>query len=357
MINLDDQEKILQLQGGNSVIQSIDNLPKQLKQSLEESLKINYSQDYNQIENVVVCGMGGSRFPSLIIKNLFKDKLKIPYLINDDYSLPEFVNEKTLVILSSYSGTTEEVISCSYQAINKKAKITGLTVGGELKNIFEKYQLPFYLIDPIYNPSEQPRIGFGYFVGGHLGILINLKIININHEEIFQAVDNLEKIIEQFKINISIDNNPIKKLALNLYEKYPYYIVSEFLTGVGNAIANQTNETAKSISTFRVIPELNHHLMEGLKFPDILKELLTFVFFYSNLYSEKIKKRFHITKEVVEQNQIKTLWYELKGKNKIEQTFELMAIGSYLSMYLSVLYEQDPKIIPFVDYFKKRLKE
>ena len=54
-------------------------------------------------------------------------------------------------------------------------------------------------------------------------------------------------------------------MAQKIINKYPYYIVSEFLTGVGNTIVNQTNETAKSISSFRVIPELNHHLMEGLK--------------------------------------------------------------------------------------------
>jgi glucose/mannose-6-phosphate isomerase len=97
--------------------------------------------------------------------------------------------------------------------------------------------------------------------------------------------------------------------------------------------------------------------MEGLKFPDKLKELLVFVFFYSDLYSTSIQKRFTITKDVVEQNKVETIWYQLEGKNKIQQVFELMAVGSFLSLYLSVLYEQDPKVIPYVDYFKKKLKE
>jgi len=45
------------------------------------------------------------------------------------------------------------------------------------------------------------------------------------------------------------------------------------------------------------------------------------------------------------------------GKNKIEQVFEMMALGSFFSMYLSVLYKENPAAIPYVDYFKKRLKE
>ncbi|GAB4218647.1 MAG: bifunctional phosphoglucose/phosphomannose isomerase [Candidatus Microgenomates bacterium] len=358
MTNLDYVKKILDLQGGDTVIKSINSLPNQLEQSFSEATKINFQNNYlKEIDNIVICGMGGSRFPGLIIKELFKDKIKKPIIINDNYQLPFFVNEKTLVILSSYSGTTEEVLEMARQAKEKNAKITGLTIGGDLKKFFDDNQYPFYLINPIYNPSNQPRIGFGYFVGGILGLIFRLNLIEESAKNIIKAIDYLKNKVEDYKIEKLTNNNKTKQLALNLFQKYPFYIVSEHLIGVGNAIANQTNETAKSISDFRIIPELNHHLMEGLKFPEKIKNLLVFIFLYSNLYSSSIQKRFFITKDVVEQNQVATIWYELEGKNKIEQVFELMAIGSFLSLYLSVLYEQDPKAIPYVDYFKKKLKE
>lgn len=357
MIDLDDIKKIVELQGGDLVIKSIDNLSLQLSESFKNSYLIEFPEDFKKVSSVVVCGQGGSRFPSHIIKELFKEKLAIPYIVNDDYNLPGFVDENTLIILSSYSGTTEEVLSCGEKAVKKGAKICGITVGGDLKTFLTKNNYPNYIIDPVYNPSNQPRIGFGYFVGGHLGILFKLGFIKSEKTEVEQAIDNLKQLTKDFMVETGKDRNQIKKLAEKLYQRYPYFIVSEFLTGVGNAIANQTNETAKSISSFRIIPELNHHFLEGLKFPDKLKEILTFVFFFSNFYSPKIQKRFSITKDVVEQNKIETAWFELKGKNKIEQTFELMAIGSYLSMYLSVLYGQDPKVIPYVDYFKKKLAE
>jgi len=89
MINIDDQ-----------VLESINFFPEQVKNSLEKSLKLNLPKKYQQIENIVACGMGGSRFPHHIIKELFKEEIKIPYLINDDYSLPGFVDNNTLVILS-----------------------------------------------------------------------------------------------------------------------------------------------------------------------------------------------------------------------------------------------------------------
>lgn len=357
MKQLDDIKFILQLQGGNKVVESLDNLKNQLQQSFSEIQRIDFPFDYKKVKNIVFCGMGGSRFPALIVKELFKTEINLPIIINDDYLLPNFIDKNSLVILSSYSGTTEEVIENYKQALEKKAKIIGITTGGETAKTLQEKKFPLYIFNPIYNPSGQPRIGFGYSVGSFLGLLIKLNFLKIKKEIIFNSLQKMSQLIKNLKLEIPTENNPAKKLAVDLYQKYPYFVVAEFLTGWGNAISNQTNETAKTIATYRVIPELNHHLMEGLKNPSTIKNLLIFVFFFSNLYSTSIKKRFFITKEVVEKNKIKTLWVEIQGKNKIEQTFYAMALGSYLSMYLSVLYKEDPSIIPYVDYFKKRLKE
>ncbi|MEX1052250.1 MAG: SIS domain-containing protein [Patescibacteria group bacterium] len=354
---LDNKEEIINSQGGPNVIKSVDSLQDQLSQSFNEALNIKFQPSYKKAKNAVICGMGGSRFPSLIISKLFKEKFTIPYEIVDDYVLPGYVNNETLVIASSYSGTTEEVVMGAKDAVKKGAMLTGITTGGELIDIFEKNSSPYYLFVPKFNPSNQPRIGFGYMVGGHLGLLINLGYIKADENTVNSSINNLKLLTKNLMIDNPTEHNPAKKMASDILEKYPYFIVSEFLTGVGNAVANQTNETAKTISSFRIIPELNHHLMEGLKHPDMLKRLGVFIFFFSDLYSERIIKRFKITKEVVEKNSIQTLWHELQGQNKIEQVFELMAFGSYLSMYLAALRKEDPTVIPFVDYFKEQLKK
>ena len=240
------------------VTKSINLFPNQINDSFKKSLLVIFPEEYLHVKNIVACGMGGSRFPHYIIKELFKEELTIPYFINDDYNLPGFVDSNTLVILSSYSGTTEEVLSMGKKAYEKKAKIIGISDGGELKDFLSEIRAPGYFFDPIYNPSGQPRIGFGYLIGGIIGLLLNLKILDYHKNEIISAFN---------KIKIKEIETEAEQMAKKVLNKYPYYIVSEFLTGVGNAIANQTNETAKSISSFRVIPELNHHLMEGLKNP------------------------------------------------------------------------------------------
>lgn len=357
MIDLNDRDAILKTQGGDTVLKSVDAFPLQVTASWAESQRVEFPDDYKKVSSILVCGMGGSRFPALILRELFKEEITVPYLINDDYHLPGFVDKNTLVILSSYSGTTEEVIINGKASLKKGAKLAGIAAGGEVESFLKEHNYPVYVFDPVYNPSKQPRIGFGYNVGGHLGIMMKLGLIKADKKKVADALKNFSRLLEKFQIGIPTDRNPAKQLAEMLYDRYPYYIVAEFLTGVGNAFQNQTNETAKLISSFRVIPELNHHLMEGLKSPEAHRNLALFIFFFSKYYSPSIQKRFHITKEVVEQNKINTYWYELKGANKIEQAFEMMGLGTYVTMYLAALYEQDPSIIPFVDYFKNKLKE
>lgn len=331
----------------NIVLKSINLFPKQIKDSFEKSSELILPKKFLRVKNIIACGMGGSRFPHYIIKELFKEEITIPYLINDDYNLPGFVDSNTLVILSSYSGTTEEVLTTGQKAYKKNAKIIGISSGGPLKDFLRQIKAPGYFFDPIYNPSGQQRIGFGYLIGGIIGLLLKLEVLNFKKNDVLSAINN---------IDVKKIENDAKQMAQKVINKYPYYIVSEFLTGVGNAIANQTNETAKSISSFRVIPELNHHLMEGLKNPDELKKISIFIFFFSKLFSSSIQKRFLVTKEIVEKNNIETLWYELKGQNKVEQAIELMAFGNYLTIHLSALYGENPATVPFVDYFKKKLK-
>ncbi|MCX7881029.1 MAG: hypothetical protein N2482_00745 [Patescibacteria group bacterium] len=357
MIDLDNIKDFLKSSDNQKVVQSLDNLNHQIEQSFIEVEKTSFPYFYKKANNIVICGMGGSRFPALIIKELFKDELSLPIIINDDYLLPGFVNKKTLVILSSYSGTTEEVLINAQKSLNKKALIFAITSGNQLAKICLEKKLPVYVFRPLYNPSNQPRIGFGYSIGALLSFLIKLGFLNVDKKKVMVAIKKIPKLTASFKTDIETKKNPAKQLALSLYQKYPYFTVAEFLTGWGNALANQTNETAKNISIFRVIPELNHHLMEGLKHPQEIKKLLVFVFFYSSLYSSSIQKRFLITKEVVEKNRIKTLWLTFSGKDKIEQVFEAMALGSYFTFYLSLLYQENPSLIPYVDYFKKRLKE
>lgn len=72
---------------------------------------------------------------------------------------------------------------------------------------------------------------------------------------------------------------------------------------------------------------------------------------------KRIKQRLEITKDVVDKNNIKSYTFKLKAPSKLSQVFELIQFGSFVNFYLAMLYNQDPAPIPWVDYFKEKLKE
>ena len=95
--------------------------------------------------------------------------------------------------------------------------------------------------------------------------------------------------------------------------------------------------------------------MEGLPKPDSNTETLHFVFFDSPLYSNKISKRYALTKEVVEKNNVKTSSFNLRGASKMSQVYEVLTAGSFMALFLTKKYNINPMEIPWVDYFKAKL--
>ena len=65
---------------------------------------------------VVIAGMGGSAIGGDLIKALTADSATVPIEVVRDYSLPAWVGPSTAVICVSYSGNTEESLSCYDEA-------------------------------------------------------------------------------------------------------------------------------------------------------------------------------------------------------------------------------------------------
>lgn len=337
------------------ILETIKKYPDQLKQAWDEINEIEFPKDFGYVVNVVVCGMGGSALGARMIDSLINDKVKVPIEIFNQYHVPNYTGGKTLIVSSSYSGNTEEALSTLNEAINKGAKVFGITTGGKLADTLAANNLPSYIYDPINNPSAQPRMAIGYAVGAILALLSKLNIVHIERDEINTAVDSMEKAIKSYDESVGEKQNLAKSLAKKLEGKGTILAASEHLVGTVHTVKNHFNESAKTFSALYELPELNHHLMEGLKNPEKLKENLHFIFFNSKLYSERVQKRYPLTTEVVEKNGYEYSVFTPSSDEKIEQVFETLVFGSFVVYYLSKYYGIDPTEIPWVDYFKKKL--
>ena len=331
--------------------------PLQLKQAWEEIETQILPESFKSVNNVVVSGMGGSALGARIIDSYIVDKIRLPIVIFTEYHLPNYVSSNSLVIAYSYSGNTEETINAAYEALKRNAKIFCITTGGRLGKLAQQEKIPAYIFNPINNPSGEPRMSLGYSIGSYFSLFHKLGFISIERETIDDAVNSMFEFLTEFHENVPNDSNLSFKYATFLHNYVPIIIASEHLYGISYAIKNQVNENSKTFSCLFDIPELNHHLLEGLKNPSKIKRVLKFLLFSSNLYSEKNQKRYKVTSEVIEKNGFEFLAYSPRSSTKLKQIFELLIFGSFMSLYLARLYGEDPLKIPWVDYFKEKLSK
>ncbi len=356
-MNIDDIGAIKKLDKSN-VLGSTESLGQQLIDAWGAGQKIEIADEYSKTDKIIVAGMGGSALGAEIVSAVFGDELKQPLEIVRDYHLPGYADQNTLVVLSSYSGTTEETVSCGKEAKEKGSKIMVITSGGMLEKIALDEGYPLYKIEPKYNPCGQPRMAIGYNIGGMLALMTKIGLVGLDDRLVRKIADRVSGKKSEWGIEVTSEQNQVKRLAERLKGKIPVVVAGEHLKGNAKLFCNSINENAKNFSTFFWLPEANHHLMEGLMFPATGKELLRFIFLTSTNYGEPIKKRVRATMEVIGKNGYQMEEFRTTGgDHRLEEVFETIIWGNYLNFYLAMSNEIDPSPIPWVDYFKKRLKE
>ncbi len=354
MVNLDNIEEIKALDKEN-VYDSVVEFPKQCLDAWDSNQNLTVPDSYRDVNKIVMTGMGGSGLGARVIESVFGTDLPCPLIRINDYDLPAWVDEKTLVICSSFSGTTEETVENAKQAKEKGTKWMAIGTGGALIDYAKENNVPFYQINPTYNPSKQPRMAVGYSIIGQLVMTSKTGLITISKSEVDDLVKAVEEVQNGIRIDVPTENNEAKQLALKLQGKQVVFAVARHLVAAAHVAKNQMNENAKNFSSIFEIPELNHHLMEGLRFPATNKQDLFFLFFESDLYPERISQRVAITKDVVEKNEISHYSWKAKSSNKLSQAFELIQFCAFVNLYLAMINGLDPAPIPWVDYFKEQL--
>lgn len=352
---LDSRTKIQSLDKSNLLL-SVEALPDQILDALEQTRDIQIPPDYKTVSNVVIAGMGGSNLGSYVIKGLYQDELAVPFEIVPHYHLPAYTNQNTLVLLSSYSGTTEETLQAAQDAQSRGAKVMVITAGGPLAQLARQNGWPLYEIKATYNPCGQPRLAIGYTVAGQLALFARAGILADQSQLLSQTAQSLRQMIKRLVPEQA--SNPAKLLAFSAFDKHIVLVSAQHLTGAAHVFNNQINENAKALTTEWVIPDFNHHYLEALSFPKHAKDSTIFFLFNSSLYHERIQKRVLITKKLLDQKGFEVQLIQASAPTRLEQVFEIIQLAEFVAAYLPILYGiEDPGPVPNVEWFKAELNK
>lgn len=350
-----DDTKIFEQLDTKDVYTSITSLGQQFESSWHDSQFVSLNFDPEKIKNIVFVGMGGSNLPAHIVQSLAPLLLKVPFEIISNYRLPQYVSENTLVILSSYSGNSEEVLSCAQDSASRKSKAVVITTNGKLKEFALNEHYPLILLEEKLNRSHVTRFGIGLMIGSVLGILVRLNPDAYRFVDPKEIVRVIERSIDTSRKDRPTKENPAKSFAVKNKGQSVVVFTANHLNGVGKVCSNFFNETSKTFSSQYTVPDLNHHLLDGLVYPVSHKDNTRFLLLNSSLYPDIIQKRFQLCKDILVRLNYQITVIKPESNEIISQVFESLVFSIMISYYLSIVNKQDPGTNPWVDFFKKQL--
>jgi glucose/mannose-6-phosphate isomerase len=302
-------------------------------------------------KNIVIAGMGGSAIGGEILQNWLRDELPIPIQVCNDYTLPAYANKGTLFFANSYSGNTEESLSTFLGAIRRKCMTITITSGGHLLSLSKELQVPYVNI-----PSQlPPRAALPYLFFPLPVLMERMNVLPSVDKNLQEAIHVLKKVGEENAPEIPTEDNPAKKLALELVETIPIIYGFRQYGSVAHRLKTQFNENSKVPSKYDVFPELNHNETVGWEAPELLTKNYSIILIRDPGEPPEIRHRIETTKSLVLHKAKKVLEIFARGEGKLAKMFSVLRVGDFTSVYLAILQGVDPTPVKTIDEVKREL--
>ncbi len=352
MVNLDEQDLYTSLDK-SSMRQQIRGLPAQCLQAWNSAANFALPPDYSGVDKVVILGMGGSAIGGDLLKALTSSLSKPVIYVHRDYGLPAFVDDKTLVIASSYSGNTEETLSGFTAALGTNCKKLAISTGGQLTLLARTKGVPVFVIEHV----SPPRAALGYSLLPLMAIMQNLGFTEGKSEEVKGMVTTLEGLCRSWQEDAPKEKNRAKQIAASLDGKVVVVYGAGILSDVARRWKTQINENGKAWAFFEILPELNHNAVLGYLYPTWAREKMSVVFLRCPSVNLRTQLRYKFTGELLSQSNIGYQVLDSEGADPLTQLMSLVLLGDWVSYYLAILNGIDPSPVPQIDLLKKRLAE
>jgi glucose/mannose-6-phosphate isomerase len=349
-VNLDDP-RVFQQTDPEGMLARIREMPWQCQQAWQTAMEFSLPADYSEIDKVVILGMGGSAIGGDLVRSLVASEARLPVFVHRDYDLPAFVDDSTLVIVSSYSGNTEETLSGFEKSLATGAKKLAITTGGKVKDIASERNIP--VLDIPY--KAQPRAALGFSFLPTLCLLQKLGFLTDKSADVAETVKVLEKISQKINEESPLSGNPAKQMAQLLYGQLPVIYGAGILAEVAHRWKTQINENSKAWAFYEVFPELNHNATVGYEFPKELAGKIKVITLRSPSIHKRTQLRYKVTCELLDRSNIYHESVDSEGESPLSQMMSLVLFGDYMSYYLAILYRVDPSPVKVIDYLKQQL--
>lgn len=305
---------------------------------------------HEEIENVVVLGMGGSGLAGDIVREIAGPFMPVPVVVHKGYGIPNFINENTLVFAVSFSGNTEETLEAATDAVTSGGRLVAISRGGRLEGLATQWGVPHI---PIADGIPMPRAGIGAVGIPPLVVLDRMGLFPGADSWIDSAVEQLKRRRDQ----LVADGNTADKLARRIGRELPLIYGG---SGLGGLAAlrwkNQFNENSKIAAFWNQVPELTHNEICGWgQHGDVTRQVFRLINLRHDYEHPQIMRRFDLISEFTDEVVSDIEEVRAEGEGSLAQLLDLVIFGDFTSWYLAARSGIDPGPVPILDDIKERL--
>jgi len=305
------------------------------------------------IHSIVVTGLGGSAISADLLQNFLHNELRIPLIVNRGYSLPNFVNENSLIIISSYSGNTEESVSVFQAALEDselKKNIICISAGGKIGQIATEKKVPLVKIQPGF----QPRYALGLSFFSLLKVVQEINLI----ENQSNIVGKIIKLWKDRGAELSSENNAALNFAEGILGFIPViYSAADITSAAGYRFKCQLNENSKMHAFHNIIPEMNHNEIIGWETYAEKQFQAKVINILDPDYHPQVLRRFKIISELAGGKKAEILNLESKEPEFKLRLLDVVYLCDWITYYAAVLRGFDPSEIEYINILKDRLSK
>jgi glucose/mannose-6-phosphate isomerase len=307
---------------------------------------------YPKPANVIVAGMGGSAIGGELLKDYTRNQVPFPIEVSKDYTLPAYANKRSLVLVVSYSGDTEESLSSFLDAINRKCMIYCISSGGSLLKYAERLNVP-HLRVPAGMP---PRAALPYLFVPQLVLLEKLGLVSGVSESLAEATRVLGKVSRENVPEKQMQASPAKSLASEINGTVPVIYGWGIYRGVAQRWKQQFNENAKVPAKWEVFSELDHNEVVGWEKAGTLANQFSTIFLRDENEPVEVRSRIETTKMLMSKASKQFEVWSL-GTGILAKMLSAVLVGDFTSVYLAALRGVDPTPVKTIVTLKQKLAE
>jgi glucose/mannose-6-phosphate isomerase len=304
--------------------------------------KIEVKADFDRI---MICGMGGSAIGGDIIRDCVLKEAKCPITVQRFPELPNWVDKRTFVIVSSYSGNTSETLNMYRQAAERGCRIVAITSGGEMERIGRERGDLVVKMEPGY----QPRSALGLSLG-LLAVIIDELCGTKSVQEIKKLLPSLYKLRDR----LGGEKSEAWILANAIDGRVPIIYSTAGIYSSAIRWKSQINENSKMMAFAGSVPEFNHNEIAGWSEGELRSRCVP-IFLYESSATITMKKMADAPMEKLKEYGQDVQVVRIRGKTALQRTLRAVMIGDYVSLYLALLNGVDPMDIRSIIEFKSRL--